>query len=180
MNNNTQGFTLIELITTITIAGILAALGVPNLQRTIQDNKMSSLYNELLGDLSFTRSTAITQGSTATFCKRNAAGNDCAAVSASWANGWLVFRDKNNDGVVDAGETILQEKTDVPKKMTILFSRDLSRISYNGAGYAFGFAGKFTFCDKRGESKKKGMVISQNGRVRVADSNDTLATCPTN
>lgn len=172
-----QGFSLIELMVTIAIVGIMAAIGMPSLQTTLQNNNMTALHNELLAALSFTRNTAITRGSSATLCKANLASNGCAATTASWENGWIIFPDNNNDGVVDAGETILSIKNDLPKDISINYSRNSSRITYGAQGYSIGFNGNFMFCDKRGDSAKKGMVISNNGRVRLAVAND-LGTCP--
>lgn len=172
-----QGFSLIELMVTIAIAGVLASIGMPSLQTTLQDNKMTALHNELLAALSFTRNTAVTQGSSATLCKANVSANACAENNASWKNGWIIFPDRNNDGVIDAGEEILTIKNDLPKNITVSYSRNSSRITYGAQGYTVGFNGNFMFCDKRGDSAKKGMVISNNGRVRLAVEND-LGACP--
>jgi len=171
------GFSLIELMVVISIAGILSAIGVPHLQKTMQDNNMTALHNELLAALSFTRNTAITRGSSVTLCKANAAADGCAAVAASWENGWIVFADKDNDGVVDGGEEVLRVKNDLPENISITYSRNSSRVTYGAQGYAVGYNGNFMFCDKRGDSAKKGMVLSNNGRVRVASAND-LGACP--
>ncbi len=175
---NKAGFTLVEMMVTVAIAAILAGIGIPNLQRTLQDNQMTSRYNEFLSSLNLTRNTAITQGAPAALCKRNASGSGCAANSADWQYGWLVFSDKNNNGTVDAGEKILQDKSDINGNVTMHYSRVINRISYSAEGYAYGFAGTFTFCDQRGDSARKGMVISQNGRMRKAESGDNLSTCP--
>ncbi len=169
---------MIELMVTIAVAAILASIGAPALQKTIQNNRLSAMHNELMAALSFTRNVAVSSGSTATLCKRKNTGSACADVAHSWRNGWLIFKDKDNDGMVDADETILQEKTELEDQVSMIYSRNLSRVSYNSQGYAYGYAGAFTFCDKRGDSAKKGMVISANGRVRVADKNDALSACP--
>ena len=90
-----SGFSLIELMVTIAIVAILAGIGMPSLQKTMQDNNMTSLHNELLAALNFTRNEAVTRGSTVTLCKANLASNACAAAAASWENGWIIFSDKN-------------------------------------------------------------------------------------
>jgi len=173
--NFNKGFTLIELITTISIAMILAAIGVPGLQTTIQNNKMTALHNDLLSALNLTRSTAVTQGTWATFCKSNVAGTGCTTSADSWENGWILFPDNNNNGKLDEGESILGINTDLPSNITIKSSRE--RISYNAQGYAVGYTGNFTYCDARGDSSKKGMIMSNSGRIRVATSRDSLANC---
>ena len=171
------GFTLIELMIAVSIIGVLLALGSPSLKRTLQDNRMAVLHNELLVGLSFARNTAINKGSSATLCKANSTASACAATSETWENGWIVFSDKNNDGSIDTGETILSIQNDLSQDITMHYSKNSSRVTYSGKGYAIGYSGKFTFCDARGDDAKKGMVVSNNGRVRVA-VRDELNTCP--
>lgn len=179
MNNNKKqiGLSLIELLVGMSIIGILMAIGTPSLQRTLQDNNMAVLHNELLVGLSFARNKAINQGASATLCKANSDSSNCAAISASWDSGWIVFSDKNNDGTVDSGEVISSITSDIPENILIQYSKNSSRITYSAKGYAVGYSGKFTFCDERGDNAKKGMVISNNGRVRVAER-DELNACP--
>ncbi len=172
------GFTLVEMLVAVAIAAVLASIGIPSLQSTIEDNQMTSRYNEFLSSLNFTRNSAISQGNSVALCKRNATGNNCAANDAGWQNGWLVFSDKNNNGSVDAGEEILLDKSDIDTQVNLQYSRAINRISYSAEGYAKGYAGTITFCDQRGDSFRKGMVISQNGRVRMAEPGDNLSSCP--
>ena len=138
---------------------------------------MSSMYNHFLSDLHYTRNTAITFGSAVTLCKRNSTGDGCDTSSNDWSQGWLVFQDKNNDGTVDTAEKILLDSVQ-SSNIKMKYSGSSNRISYNPQGFAIGYAGKITFCDKRANDARKGMIISANGRVRMADSQDTLSDCP--
>ena len=173
--NSKQGFTLVELVIGVAVAMILASIAAPNLQRIIQNNKMTALHNELLAVLSFKRSTAITRGTWINFCKSNPKSTGCDLSKDSCDSGWIVFSDKNSNGIVDVGEKIIGLKKDMPDTIRMTSSRQ--RILYNSEGYAIGFTGKFTFCDSRGDSAKKGLVMSNSGRVRVATVKDRLATC---
>jgi prepilin-type N-terminal cleavage/methylation domain-containing protein len=109
------GFTLVELIVTITIVGILAALAAPAITTLIANQRLSSQANDLLSDLTFSRSEAIKRASGTTgvtICKTadpNAATPDCNTTAATaWTAGRIVFIDNNADGVRDAGDEILR------------------------------------------------------------------------
>ncbi|MCA1805453.1 MAG: GspH/FimT family pseudopilin [Xanthomonadaceae bacterium] len=53
------GFTLIELMVTISIAAILLAIGVPSFQAIIENNRLATQSNELITAVNLARSEAI-------------------------------------------------------------------------------------------------------------------------
>ena len=169
-----RGFTLIELIITIAIAGILMSLALPSFKKTLQNNKLTSMHNELLSSLSLARNTAISRGSFATLCKSNQAGDNCDS-SASWKDGWIVFLDRDDSGSVNNDEEVISLNNALPKKVSISFSRN--RVTYGAQGYAIGYSGVVTFCDDLDNDNKKGMIISSNGHIRVATSDSELGGC---
>lgn len=108
-----KGFTLIELIITITIAGILMATAVPGMGNLIRNHRLSGQANDLLADLAFARSEAIKRSVTVTVCKQNASSTTPACNTTStapWTGGWVVFVDTDNDGQIDTSpaENILR------------------------------------------------------------------------
>ena len=108
-----KGFTLVELIKTMTIAGILMAIAVPGMGNLIRNHRLSGQANDLLADLAFARSEAIKRSVTVTVCKQNASSATPACNTTStapWTGGWVVFIDTNNDGLIDTApaENILR------------------------------------------------------------------------
>lgn len=57
----TQGFSLIELATVISIVGLLAAVGIPAFQRSIQNSEVRSNARAVLSDLQSVRTRAMTR-----------------------------------------------------------------------------------------------------------------------
>jgi len=178
-----QGFTLIELIITLVIAGILLSIGIPSFNSFLKNNQLTTQINELVTSINLTRSEAIKRGFSSTICKSNT-GTSCAG---NWTDGWIVFDDQNADGAVDAGETIIRAHDALKGGNTLTFGTK-NRITYSSQGIAVGFNDTFKLCDNRGATKAKGLVVSNTGRARLAidsnadgtieDGSSTNITCP--
>lgn len=97
------GFTTIELLIVIVIAGILAVIAVPSMQSVLRNTRQSSAVSLLVSDLNQARGEAIKRNARALVCKRNIAGTGCdtTAPLTDWAGGWLVCTDANGDDTCD-------------------------------------------------------------------------------
>ncbi|WP_133716312.1 GspH/FimT family pseudopilin [Methylocaldum gracile] len=176
-----NGFTLIELMVAVAVLAVTLTIGVPSFRDTILNNRITTQINELVADLSLARSEAIKRGVPVTLCRRNSAGNDCDN-SAAWTNGWVVFSDRDGDGVFeDDGDTtpceasvddcLLRVKAPLAAGGSLTYGRN--RVTFDSQGFATGFNGTFVFCDSRGATKAKGSIVSNTGRVQATrDSNN--------
>lgn len=186
-----SGFTLVELIVTITIIGILSALAGPSLTTLIANQRLSSQANDLLSDLTYARSEAVKRSSSfggagVTVCKTtdpNAATPSCnATVATAWTAGRIVFVDNNGDGVRDAADQILRIRQELespsPGGNRLLGDGDsagtANRITFrnNGATNLAPIPGpapeyQMTLCDKRGDNFGLAVAIHPLGRARV-------------
>lgn len=84
-----NGFTLVELLVTITIAGILLAIATP----VFHSASTTSEANALLGMVQFARGAAVKQGQNVIVCPSS---NPSAAVpvcntGTAWNGGWIVL-----------------------------------------------------------------------------------------
>jgi type IV fimbrial biogenesis protein FimT len=86
---HSRGFTLLELMVTIAVGGVLLTLGVPSFVDVVRNNRATTNVNELLTAFSIARSESIRRGANVSVCR----SSDGATCSGAWADGWIVFRD---------------------------------------------------------------------------------------
>ncbi|APW39031.1 hypothetical protein RD110_18955 [Rhodoferax koreense] len=99
------GFTLIELMVTVSVVAILGALAVPSLRGFFVRNAFSSIGNEFQGSLLRARNEAVSKNICATMCMSNtvdAAVPFCKQSGQDWQVGWIVFMNPSCD--VDYGK----------------------------------------------------------------------------
>jgi type IV fimbrial biogenesis protein FimT len=138
-----SGFTLLELIIVMTIAGVLLAIAVPSYRYVSTSNRMSGEVNSLLGDMQYARAEAIKEGQTVSVCVSNDGASCDGGVSPPWSEGWIVFSDVNGNGAVDTGGTnpdvVLKIRTSLANGgSTDTFTSTVSGVTFNREGFASG------------------------------------------
>jgi type IV fimbrial biogenesis protein FimT len=87
--NRQRGFTLLELVTTVTVAGVLLWVAVPSFFNTSRNSHAAADANELVSAFSIARSEAIRRAGRITVCP----SSDGASCGGGWSGGWIVFTD---------------------------------------------------------------------------------------
>ena len=99
------GFTLIELMVTMAVVGILAVVAVPAMTAMINGNRLAGTSGEMAASLQLARSEAMRRNSRVTICA-SADGATCTN-SSDWSS-WIVMgRDNAADGGAGADEVIV-------------------------------------------------------------------------
>lgn len=91
--NRNRGYTMVELMFTVAIAGVVMALAVPNFRDFVLNNRAAEEANALVGALMVARSEAVTRGVRVSVCS-STNGATCGG-SNDWTTGWIVFTDQN-------------------------------------------------------------------------------------
>ncbi len=100
-----RGFSLIELLVTLSIAVILLTAAAPSFVAMVQRDQLITQANDFISTLSLARTEAASRGQRVVVCKSAAPYNTCAG-GGRWDQGWIVFTDvdgNDNYTVADDG-----------------------------------------------------------------------------
>jgi type IV fimbrial biogenesis protein FimT len=95
------GFTIIELMTTLVVLGVLITLAVPSFNDLILSSRVKGGASDIYGTLSLARSEAIKRNGTITI----------TPVSGQWVNGWQV---KSGSTVLASHGALTNLRVDCP------------------------------------------------------------------
>jgi type IV fimbrial biogenesis protein FimT len=185
------GFTLIELIVALVVAGILFALAAPNFGTFILRDRLVTQANNLVADLSFARSEAIKRAAPVIVCKTTdpaATPPACSTVAADpWTKGRVIWVDLNGDGNINANEVLrVRQAVDGSSNKLTGETDAQNAITFSSLGMASVTTNtQLVVCDDRGPSQALAIAILPTGRATVMpkgqdkDGNAlTSADCP--
>lgn len=165
-----KGFTLVELIITLTIAGILMAIAAPSMQTFVSSNRLTSQVNDLLADISLARNESIKRKVLTGICSTAVGGTSCDA-SGNWANGWLVYYcsdETAKTACTTSGSTKITVKLHEQLTGNNTLASPASEIVYRKDGIILSGAGQFTLTDTK-TGKKRIVCIGTTGRPSLSE-----------
>ncbi len=180
-----RGFTLIELMVTISIAAILMMIAVPSFVAFQRNSELTSAANSLLAALNSARSEAM---------KRNVNVFIVPADGSTWTSGWKIFVDKNFDGAYSTGEDIVLTGIAMPSYFSSSATHTAGvspeYFAFNGSGYSIvqstNGPALGTITIKRNDisgtellEQTRRIMVSFSGRIRICKpASDSDPKCP--
>lgn len=165
------GFTLVELMITIAVLAIVMAIALPSFNDMTLGSKLRSQSNDLVAGAMLARSEAIKRNSAVRMCV-SADGASC--IAGGWEQGWVVFHDADDDGTLDAGETVMLQHQAAPSGFKI--TGTVASIRFQGTGVGATQA-TLTACRATPSvgGQEREVTISLTGRASVKPT--YTATC---
>ena len=158
----TRGFTLLELMASVSITSVLIAIVAPNLNNFIVqlrvDNEISSLHRMLL----ITKNSAINSGQKTIICPLN----NQSQCTGQWHKALSVFVDVNNNKKFDINEKIIYIKAEIAPDDKLIYGKGRNKIAYAPTGQLSGLDnGTFRYCPKDHDSMSRAIIVARSGRL---------------
>lgn len=167
MRQQQDGFSLYELLVTLTLVAILVGLGLPSFAKMNASSRLRTEVNALFHAIHVARKESIMRRSVVSICPSRDGQNCTAALD--WSDGWIMFnnRDRDEPPALDPDEPILQ----------IHRTGSKVRITANRRGFTLRATqkratnGTIVVCDLADRVSPRALVVSYTGRPRVAVKN---------
>jgi type IV fimbrial biogenesis protein FimT len=174
MNPPQHGFTLTELLVTLTILTVITAFAAPSFVDSYRRSQARNLGDDLLSSLTYSRQQAISTNQCVTICmvtNPQATTPNCRTTGDDWERGWLVFSnplcDNNpygddaeilqiHNGVASAGPTITPSSSGAVSRR-IRFNPLGSVLLQEAKGFALQAQGSSTI--------QSNVCVARTGRI---------------
>ncbi len=104
-----KGFTLVELMITLIVLGILLGLAVPSFMNLYNRNKLTTSVNKIVATVNAARIAAVKRNSTVAFCQPTTTMtslNTACSASTSWTQWGVVGRESDGSASILANSSL--------------------------------------------------------------------------
>jgi type IV fimbrial biogenesis protein FimT len=178
-----RGFTLVELLATVAVSGLLLSVAVPSYRTVTQENRSMTVANDFLTALAAARAEAIRRGGQVTV----------EPAGEAWERGWQSYFDRNrNENFDDDGDAaaceadedcLLLQAAALPGGLVLRAPEGgefAAVITFDALGAASGDGAggsrELRLCGTRDDARHgRTLSLSVSGRVQVGHG---VAECP--
>ena len=166
------GFTLIELIVTITILAIIVSIALPSYHSFMERQEHSQMLALVRNSTHLAKNLAVTHHQQIVIC---ASENLNTCSNNQWDKGMLIFTDQNNNKTLDPNEMIHQKLKTNLKYGNLKWDGGVANpntLTFMGdTGLPRGSQGSFHYCSLKTAQNNTRYVVNQMGHVRAEVSN---------
>ncbi|MEY2873761.1 MAG: hypothetical protein RLZZ373_1132 [Pseudomonadota bacterium] len=161
-----RGFTLVELMVTVAVLGILAMVAMPGLTAFTARNRLSGLSSDFVSSLALARTEAARAGLPVLVLPA-----DGGVTGNEFAKGWNLYLDRNSNGSFDSGDTLIRTYGALPSTLKM---QGTSPIQFTAIGYLTPAAAvNFVLCPSAGLRDGVQITVPPNGLADVT----RITTC---
>lgn len=145
-----SGFTIVEIVVTLTVAGIILAMAVPSFRDLMSNSRQTTTTNNLIASISYARSEAVRRAQTVSI-----------VANGTWQGGWTI--------VDQAGTIIRRFEAPHASVQISVVPADATTLRFDGRGLMSNQAQGATFsvCDNRPSTAGRQIQLSATGRPQL-------------
>lgn len=165
MKQQQRGYTLLELLFTLTVLLILSTLALPSFSSMLRRTQGETLMYSLISAAQLARSSAVMRSESVVFC----ASSNQLSCGNDWTKGAMVFADPNNNRQLDRNESLLSTLPATPKGSSLVMRAALNKqyLRYMSNGLLENTAGSFVYCPANAmERDARNLIFNRTGRLR--------------
>jgi type IV fimbrial biogenesis protein FimT len=165
-HNHPRGYSIVEVMVVLVIAGVVTAYALPNFANLVKDNRQIAAVNQLVASMQFARSAAVSRQTAVTVLS-----GDSTDAKNEWGQSWTIFLDVDRDEVHDAGEELLRSEVSIDN-VFIDSLNNVASIQFLPVGIigSAPIAREFMICDDRTAEAGRQVTITGTGKVSTADA----------
>ena len=169
------GFTLIELVTTMSVMAILSGIAAPSFAGFIERQRASAAMSSLMTHMSLARIAAISRNQRAVLCPTSD-GAHCES-STDWSQGWMLFLDEDGNRTPDATDEIVRiDLEPTSRHLRVASTTGRQQLRYLPDGRSAGTNLTISICNKGGELLGQ-VIVNNMGRPR-SERPKVPTSCP--
>ena len=172
-----RGFTLVELLATLSVLVILTSLAAASMSSTLNNNRSYATQDEFVAYLALARSEAARRGVPVVVAA------SAPITGNAFGGGWNVFVDVNGNGSFDSGETVLRSHEALPSNI-LMGDGAATAIAFNSMGFLTAPAAvDLKICPTDAKLGGYEIIVQPNGLTDVKelagnpDATGTRTTC---
>lgn len=160
------GFTLIELMVTVSVLAVLVAIAVPSMAGLMRQWALNASAETFAADLRLARSTATRLSRPVTVCPHE--GQIACTQGNRWEAGWMVFVDLDNDKRLDMDETVVVRRGPQAGIASLSIKGDSGDgFKFRSNGTLASAAGTATVVAGAKQQDQRSIAVNRMGRVHV-------------
>jgi type IV fimbrial biogenesis protein FimT len=184
MKRRSRGFTMMELLVTLAVAGVLLGFGVPAFRDFMRNGRLTGAANELLITMVSARNEAVRRQVVVSVCPSTTPDQTSAICTTSATQGYIAFVDTNSNCIRDGAEITDTNNlvANVVFHSLVTSTKNGSCVSFAANGFRRLVAGQpntvhAMFCDVRGNNRNfpgstvsfaRGLEVMPTGRASVS------------